>query len=125
MGGRPLRVRGPPRRQAGKTEGNGRARTQRVYDLAPGIAPAAARKAAILAVSLTPGARSTPDDTSTAGAPVRRTASATFAAVRPPDSIQGSVQRRPAVRRPSKTRPLPPRRALARRGGRPPESRRS
>jgi hypothetical protein len=55
----------------------------------------ASRNAAIRPSSLTPGALSTPEETSTCRAPVRRTASATFPAVRPPASIHGTSQRAP------------------------------
>ena len=72
-------------------------------------APCAARqKAAILVASLTPGADSTPDDTSTYRAPVTRIASATLSGVKPPASIHGTGQRRPAIKRQSNDNPLPP-----------------
>src|SRR5262249_18240188 len=48
---------------------------------------AARMKARILSGSFTPGARSTPDDTSTAGARVIRSASATLPGSSPPDSM--------------------------------------
>ena len=58
--------------------------------------------------SFTPGALSTPEDTSTAGAPLTATASATFSGVRPPDSSQRPDRLRPATSRQSKAAPLPP-----------------
>ena len=48
-----------------------------------------ATNARISAGSFTPGALSTPEDTSTAGAPVTRSASATFCTVSPPASSHG------------------------------------
>src|SRR5450830_1721357 len=50
---------------------------------------AARMKARILAGSLTPGERSTPEDTSTPGALVMRIASVTLPASSPPDSMNG------------------------------------
>src|SRR3546814_5251394 len=73
----------------------------------------AARKALILGTDLRPGASSTPDETSTAGAPERATASATFSGASPPASIQGSGQAVPARIRQSKVTALPPGRAPA------------
>ena len=55
----------------------------------PSMARAAARNAAISSGSLTPGAVSTPEDTSTMCAPVTATASPRFWARRPPDRIHG------------------------------------
>jgi hypothetical protein len=66
---------------------------------------------------LSPGERSTPEETSTAPAPETRTASGSSAAVRPPDSIHGSRHSRPAISRQSNASPLPPGKASARRGG--------
>jgi len=54
------------------------------------------------------GTLSTPEETSTAAAPLRRTAIATLDASRPPESMTGSVRSRPAIRRQSKVTPLPP-----------------
>ena len=67
---------------------------------------AACTKAFIRAASLTPGAASTPEDTSTCCAPVKRIASATLSGVRPPASIQGRAQSRPEIKRQSKANPL-------------------
>src|ERR1051326_5409940 len=78
---------------------------------------ATARNSRIFAGSFSPGRRSTPDETSTALAPEIRTASARSAALSPPDSIQGSLHLRPAIRCQSKARPLPPGSASSRRGG--------
>src|ERR1051325_8885896 len=78
---------------------------------------ATARNSRIFAGSLSPGRRSTPDETSTALAPEIRTASGRSAALSPPDSIQKSFHSRPAISCQSKARPLPPGSALARRGG--------
>src|SRR6185437_11258669 len=57
-------------------------------------ARAALTKARIFSGSFSPGARSTPDDTSTAPARVIATASPTLAASRPPDSMNGTARRR-------------------------------
>ena len=58
--------------------------------------------------SFTPGSLSTPDETSTAAAPVRRTASATLPACRPPESNHGSGHSVPVSSRQSKLTALPP-----------------
>jgi len=75
-------------------------------------ASAAARvaftKAAMRAGSLSPGARSTPDDTSTPGAPVVSTALRTFVASRPPDTMYGLPISMPARICQSNGTPLPP-----------------
>src|SRR3546814_19500268 len=81
------------------------------------MALTAARKALILGTALRPGASSTPDETSTAGAPERATASATSSGASPPASIQGTGQPVPARIRPSKRTALPPGRAHARASG--------
>src|SRR5262249_30247984 len=78
---------------------------------------AAARKALILSRSFSPRPFSTPDETSTGGAPERRIASGNSSAVKPPDSIHTRRQERPAIRPQSKARPLPPGSASGRRGG--------
>src|ERR1700730_16579643 len=80
-------------------------------------ARAAARKAAILSRSFSPGRLSTPEETSTAAAPEMRTASGRSSGVSPPDSIHGRRQDRPASRAQSKARPLPPGKASDRGGG--------
>src|SRR5665213_166651 len=56
---------------------------------AASAARAARMKALILSGSFSPGARSTPDDTSTPSARVMRNASATLPALSPPDSMKG------------------------------------
>ena len=56
-------------------------------------ARAAAMKARIFSTLFWPGAVSTPEDTSTPGAPVRRIAAATFCASSPPESIQSRFAR--------------------------------
>src|SRR5262249_51170096 len=53
-------------------------------------ARAARTKARILSGSFSPGARSTPEDTSTARARVMRNASATLPASSPPESMKGT-----------------------------------
>ena len=53
--------------------------------MASWLARAARMKSRIMSTSLTPGARSTPEETSTPPARVMRTASATLPAVNPPD----------------------------------------
>ena len=80
---------------------------------------AARTKARILSGSFSPGARSTPDDTSTAGARVIRSASATLPASSPPDSMNGTPRSRFSSRRPVErlAEPAGPRR-LARRAAR-------
>ncbi len=55
-----------------------------------------------------PGAVSTPDDTSTAPAPVSRVASPKLASSSPPARSQGSAILFPARSRQSKESPLPP-----------------
>ena len=58
----------------------------------PAIAARAARtKARILSGSFSPGARSTPEETSTPGARVMRSASATLPASSPPESMNGTL----------------------------------
>ena len=59
--------------------------------------------------SLTPGADSTPEDTSTCFAPVRAIASATLSGVSPPASSHGLGQRRAEISRQSKDTPFAPR----------------
>src|SRR5215468_5694040 len=76
-----------------------------------------ARKAAIFSGSFWPGALSTPDDTSMTRAPEMRAASARLSLVRPPDSIQGDGQERPASSCQSKESALPPGKALVICGG--------
>ncbi len=63
---------------------------------------------------LTPGAVSTPDETSTMVAPVAAMPSATFSAVNPPDSMNGTRSLTAAMRRQSNASPLPPGSAPAR-----------
>src|SRR5262249_41474953 len=53
-------------------------------------ARAARMKARILSESFSPGTRSTPEDTSTPGARVMRSASATLPASSPPESMNGT-----------------------------------
>src|SRR4051794_34350228 len=64
--------------------------------------------ARISAGSLTPLLRSTPDDTSTAGAPVCRMAAPTVSDVRPPASIQGPGAVQPLITDQSNVIALPP-----------------
>src|SRR5208283_4096643 len=64
-------------------------------------ARAAAAKAAIFFSSLTPGARSTPEETSTPRAPERAIASPTLSASSPPDSSHGILGAKPRARRQS------------------------
>src|ERR1700722_241544 len=59
------------------------------------------------AVSLRPFADSTPDDTSTAGAPVSLIAAATFSGVSPPASSHGAGATHPATTDQSKLTALP------------------
>ena len=66
-------------------------------------ARAARTKARIFSRSLSPGARSTPDDTSTAGARVMRSASATLPASSPPESMNGTPGSRSLQQRASRT----------------------
>src|SRR6476661_1181291 len=65
-------------------------------------------KARIISGSLTPGARSTPEETSTPPAPVTLTASATFWALRPPETMNGSLRSRFSSTCQSNTAPSPP-----------------
>src|SRR4051812_19610970 len=69
---------------------------------------AAWRKAVILSTSLRPGALSTPDDTSSKGAPVDRAASEIFTTSSPPDNAHGSGCTKPSSNFQSKRRPIPP-----------------
>src|SRR5690606_5955451 len=78
-----------------------------------GHRPAALRNAAILSTSLTPGARSTPEETSRSGALVAARASATLEGVRPPAIPQSIVWRWLARRVQSKRVPVPPGSACA------------
>src|SRR5947209_3431748 len=71
-------------------------------------ARAAAIKARILSGSFSPGARSTPEDTSTPGAAVMRSACATFSASSPPESMKGTRVCTFSSSRQSKRRPSPP-----------------
>src|SRR3954471_11045646 len=75
---------------------------------APAASRAAATNARILSGSFSPGARSTPDETSTPGAAVRRSASATLPAWRPPESMNGTFTARASSSRQSKLLPRPP-----------------
>src|SRR5262249_26497789 len=59
-------------------------------------ARAARTKARTFSGSLSPGDRSTPEDTSTDGAPVMRSASATLAGSSPPESMNGTPASMPA-----------------------------
>src|SRR5262249_30181452 len=74
------------------------------------VAPAraAAMKARILCGSSPPGARSTPEETSTAGAAVMRSASTTLSASRPPESMNGTRVSTFSSSRQSKRLPSPP-----------------
>src|SRR5690606_13322504 len=74
---------------------------------------AALMKASMSPGDFRPGAVSTPEETSTASAPVMRIASLTLSGVRPPESIQGISGRCPAISDQSKTRPFPPGKAFA------------
>src|SRR5450830_1094151 len=69
---------------------------------------AARMKARILSGSLTPGARSTPEDTSTPGALVMRIASVTLSASSPPDSMNGMPTSMPLSSVQSNGVPSPP-----------------
>src|SRR5258708_21618906 len=69
---------------------------------------AAATNALIRAGSLTPGALSTPEETSTPGAPLSAMAAATLSGSSPPDKSHGTDGRNSRVRRQSNGRPLPP-----------------
>src|SRR5690606_15026710 len=93
----------------------GQKRHDGLHILAPCLAEAdhaalraAAMKARMSASSFTPGALSTPEETSTCRAPVRRIAVATFSGVSPPARIQGQGQYFRATSRQSKASPLPP-----------------
>jgi len=66
------------------------------------------RNAAILPASFTPGADSTPEETSTRVAPVIRAASATFVGSSPPESAQGKGWRTPCNKVQSNRTPMPP-----------------
>ena len=63
--------------------------------------------------SFSPGLDSTPEETSTIGAPVARMASATLSGVRPPESMNGTWSLTPSSVRQSKGAPLPPGRVLS------------
>src|SRR5262249_17084318 len=77
-------------------------------------APRAARmNSRILCGSFCPGARSTPEDTSTPSARVMRSASPTFSASRPPESMNGTVRSTCPSNPQSKRRPRPPGRVAA------------
>src|SRR5579885_704724 len=69
---------------------------------------AARMKARILPGSLTPGALSTPEETSTPRAPVIAIASTTLPGLRPPDSIHGTPASTPRSRVQSNVLPRPP-----------------
>src|SRR3954447_17005241 len=91
----------------------------------PAIAARAAHiKARIFSGSFSPGARSTPDETSTPGARVMRSASATLLASRPPESMYGTSVSRFCRSRQSKLLPSPPG-LVAARGARASKIRRS
>src|SRR6185295_6457176 len=75
---------------------------------APAASRAAAMNARILSASFSPGVRSTPDETSTPGDAVMRSASATLPAWRPPESMNGTVTARASSSRQSKLLPRPP-----------------
>src|SRR5262249_49901299 len=72
------------------------------------LARTARMKSRIISTSLTPGARSTPEDTSTPPARVMRTASATLPAWSPPDTMNGSARSRFCSTCQSNTAPSPP-----------------
>ena len=74
---------------------------------------AAATKSAIRVGLLTPGALSTPDDTSTIFAPLTAMARAIFSGVRPPAKNQGRAKVRPFNICQSKAAPWPPGRAAS------------
>ena len=63
--------------------------------------------------SFSPGRLSTPEETSTMPAPVRRMASATLSGVSPPDSTNGTSPSIPSSSRQSNGAPLPPGRVLS------------
>src|ERR1035437_6239376 len=75
---------------------------------AASAARAARIKARILSASFSPGARSTPEDTSTPGARVMRNASATLPASSPPDSMSGIPGSTPLSNVQSNGWPSPP-----------------
>src|SRR5262249_41432197 len=75
---------------------------------------AARMNARIVSGSFSPGARSTPDETSTAGARVIRNASATLSASRPPESMNGTPGLTPCRSCQSKLFPSPPGRVASR-----------
>src|SRR5664280_56779 len=75
---------------------------------AASAARAARMKARILSGSFSPGARSTPEDTSTPGARVTRNASATLPASSPPDSMNGIPGSTPLSKVHSNGWPNPP-----------------
>src|SRR5438105_3446772 len=72
------------------------------------VARAARIKARIISGSLMPGVRSTPEEMSTPPARVTRTASATLPALRPPDTMNGSLRSRFLSTCQSNTAPRPP-----------------
>src|SRR5712675_2130834 len=72
------------------------------------VARAARMKSRIISGSLTPGERSTPEDTSTPPARVTRTASATLPASSPPETMNGSLRSSFSSRCQSNTAPSPP-----------------
>src|SRR3546814_2509552 len=78
-----------------------------------GHRPAALRKAAILSTSLTPGALSTPDETSTSGATVDAIASPKLAGVSPPAMHHSSIWRWFLSIDQTNRVPVPPGRAAA------------
>src|SRR5215470_4151087 len=75
---------------------------------------AARTNARILSGSFLPGARSTPEEISTPGAEVIRTASATLSASRPPERRNGTPGSMPSSSRQSKLLPRPPGRVAVR-----------
>ena len=85
------------------------------------------RKARISSIDFTPRLDSTPEETSTAAAPVTRTASATLSGVRPPARNQGSgtvsVARGSSSRTPCRCRRAGSRRRHRTSAGRPPTHR--
>src|SRR6202167_5928987 len=72
------------------------------------VARAARIKARIISGSLTPGAPSTPEETSTPPARLTRMASATLPASRPPETMNGRLRSRFSSRSQSNTAPSPP-----------------
>src|ERR1043166_2527335 len=103
---------------------NGHALLMMLPTSSASAARAARTKARILSGSFSPGARSTPEDTSTARACVMRKASATLPASSPPESMKGTPGSRLSTRRQSNDLPSPPGR-VASRGGRASNSSRS